>query len=148
MLESIMEKQFLSKLEGTQWTGKGELWLDPEGNKADSYDCQLQVENGVINYTWTYEGDTNKGSFTFNESGANWVDSWHQPELAKCTKVTDAWGLFTIKHTYDVPSNPSWSWQSKLTERPDGSLVLQMTNIAPWGEEDRAVRMVFSRVKL
>jgi hypothetical protein len=52
-----------------------------------------------------------------------------------------------IHHTYDVPSTLSWGWESKLTERPDDSLVLQMTNIAPWGEEDRAVRMLFARIK-
>jgi hypothetical protein len=32
-----------------------------------------------------------------------------------------------------------------LSERPSGELVLQMTNVAPWGEEQRAVRMVFTR---
>lgn len=41
----------------------------------------------------------------------------------------------------------SWGWQSKLSERPDGTLVLQMTNFAPWGEEGRAARMVFTRTK-
>ncbi len=44
-----MDRQLLAKLEGTKWAGRGELWLDPEGNKADSYDCQLQVESGAIN---------------------------------------------------------------------------------------------------
>ena len=141
-----MEKQWLNKLKGTNWTGRGELWLDPEGNKADLYECQLQIENDAINYTWAYEGEEKRGRFTFNESGAIWVDSWHQPESAQCTDVPDTWGLFTVKHTYAVPSNPSWGWQSKLTERPDGTLVLQMTNIAPWGEESRAVRMILSQV--
>jgi hypothetical protein len=28
---------------------------------------------------------------------------------------------------------------------PAGELVLQMTNITPWGEEARAVRMTFTR---
>lgn len=141
-----MVKQLLSKLAGTNWAGKGELWLDPEGNKANLFDCQLQIENGVIHYTWAYEGEAKKGSFTFNENGASWVDSWHQPEPVNCTEIADVWGLFTLRHTYDVPSNPSWGWQSKLTERPDGSLILQMINIAPWGEEARAVRMIFSQV--
>ncbi len=142
-----MDRQLLSKLEGTKWAGRGELWLDPEGNKADYYDCQLQVESGAIIYTWIHEGETKKGNFTINESGGSWVDSWHQPEAVKCTDVSGAWGLFTFKHIYEVPSSPSWGWQSKLTERPDGSLILQMTNIAPWGEEGRAVRMIFTKEK-
>ena len=142
-----MEKQWLAKLKGSNWTGKGELWLDPDGNKADIFNCQLQIESDAINYTWTYEDEIKKGNFTFNESGAIWVDSWHQPEPAKCLNVDDTWGLFTVKHTYEVPSNPNWGWQSKLTKRPDETLVLQMTNIAPWGEEGRAVRMIFSQAK-
>ena len=142
-----MEKQLLSKLEGTKWSGKGELWLDPEGNKADLFGCHLQVESGSISYTWDYEGETKNGNFTFNKNGVHWVDSWHQPERVKCKDITDERGLFTFKHTYDVPSSPGWSWQSKLSERPNGSLVLQMTNITPWGEEGRAVRMILSQVK-
>lgn len=141
-----MEKKQLTKLEGTHWKGTGELWLDPEGNQAVSYDCQLKIKNGVIHYTWIYEGETQKGSFTLNDNDVSWVDSWHQPKAVKCVDVTGAWELFTLKHSYEVPSNPNWGWQSKLSERPDGSLVLQMTNIAPWGEEGRAVRMIFSQL--
>ena len=142
-----MEKKLLIDFEGTNWNGKGELWLDPEGNKADLYNCKLHFENNTIKYTWTYQDETKKGSFTFNESGVIWLDSWHQQEPVDCKDVPNAWGLFTVKHEYDVPSNPNWGWQSKLSERPDGSLVLQMTNIAPWGEEGRVVRMIFSRVE-
>jgi len=141
-----MKKQWLTKLAGSNWAGSGELWLDPEGNNADHYDCELQVVSDAIYYAWSYEGETNKGSFSFNKSGATWVDSWHQPEPAKCLDAPDTWGLFTVKHAYDVPSSPCWGWQSKLSERPDGTLVLQMSNLAPWGEEGRAVRMIFTRV--
>ena len=142
-----MEKQLLSKFVGTKWSGKGELWLDPEGNKAGLFSCHLEVKSGSISYTWDYEGETKKGKYTFNENEGSWIDSWHQPGQVKCEDATDEWGLFTFKHTYEVPSSPSWGWQSKLSERPDGSLVLQMTNIAPWGEEGRAVRLIFFQVK-
>ena len=140
-----MMKQWPAKLVDTNWTGTGELWLDPEGNNADQYGCELDVETDAIYYTWCYENETKKGSFTFDDSGATWLDTWHQPKLVECLYVPDTWGLFTVKNTYDVPSSPCWGWQSKLSERPDGTLVLQMTNIAPWGEEGRAVRMVFTR---
>ncbi len=139
-----MIKQWLTKLAGTNWNGSGELWLDPEGNNATNYDCELKIENDAIYYTWSYENETKNGSFTFDESGAIWVDSWHQPESVQCLNVPDTWSVFTVNNTYDVPSSPSWGWQSKLSERPDGTLVLQMTNITPWGEEGRAVRMVFT----
>ena len=50
-----------------------------------------------------------------------------------------------MSHEYQVGDEPNWVWCSILSKRPDGALVLQMTNIAPWGEEGRAVRMVFYR---
>jgi len=40
----------------------------------------------------------------------------------------------------------TWGWRIALCHRaPTGELVLQMTNIAPWGEEARAVRMTAKR---
>lgn len=139
--------QWLEKLAGTQWLGSGELWLDPEGNRANQYDCKLDIDADGIRYTWSYENENKKGSFRFNESGAIWADSWHQQKPVQCFNVPQAWGIFTVIHEYEVPDNPNWGWQSKLSERPDGSLVLQMTNITPWGEDGRAVRMVFAREK-
>jgi len=139
-------KDWLTKLAGTKWKGKGELWLDPEGNTADSYDCELYIEDDAINYSWRYENETKSGCFTFNTSGVSWVDSWHQKNAVQCSSVPKAWGIFTLSHEYEVPNSPNWGWRSKLSERPDGSLVLQMTNITPWGEEGRAVRMIFNRV--
>ncbi len=139
-----MAAHWLNKLAGTEWTGSGELWLDPEGNTVDRCDCALRIETDALHYTWSYEGKTKEGSLAFEEGGATWTDSWHQPQPAKCADVPGAWGLFTVEHTYE--SNPVWGWRTKLSERPDGDLVLQMTNLAPWGEEGRAVRMIFKRV--
>jgi len=140
-------KQWLTKLAGTKWSGNGELWLDPEGNIADQFNCDLKIEADAIYYTWSYENEIKKGNFTFNETGATWKDSWHQKKSVQCLYVPDVLGIFTVHHSYNVPDNPNWGWKSKLSERPDGSLVLQMTNITPWGEDGRAVRMVFTREK-
>lgn len=101
----------------------------------------------MIYYYWLYENENKKGIFTFNESGVIWKDSWHQQKPSQCSNVPDILSLFTVHHTYDVPDNPNWGWQSKLFELPDGSLVLQMTNVTPWGEEGWAVKMVFIREK-
>lgn len=138
-------KDWLTQLAGSQWKGKGELWLDPEGNAAQLYECALKIEQDAVNYSWEYDKDTKRGSYTFNDDGATWQDSWHQKNLIQGFYVPKAWGIFTVSHEYQVPDNPNWGWRSKLSERPDGSLVLQMSNITPWGEEGRAVRMVFHR---
>jgi len=100
------------------------------------------VEN-ELHYSWSYQGEAQNGKFTFSETGASWVDSWHQPSLATCTNVAAAKGLFTVEHVYEI----DWRWRSQLSKRPDGNLVLQMTNITPWGEEGRAVRMIFTSEK-
>ena len=140
-----MLQSWLNEFQGSQWKGKAELWLDPNGNDVDISECILAIESRVLTYTWAYEGETKTGSFIFNDGGATWTDSWHQPEPVRCKYLSDAWGLFTVESSYSVPSGPDWGWRSKLSQRPDDSLVLQMTNIAPWGEEGRAVRMIVQR---
>ncbi|MEM7061861.1 MAG: hypothetical protein AAF572_01700 [Cyanobacteria bacterium P01_B01_bin.77] len=140
-----MLQPWLNQFQGSQWKGKAELWLDPNGNEANVSECILAFESRVLTYSWAYEGETKTGSFIFDDDGATWTDSWHQPEPVRCQNLSDAWGLFTVEYSYSVPSGPDWGWRSKLSQRPDGSLVLQMTNIAPWGEEGRAVRMISQR---
>ena len=136
---------FLEKMVGQKYKGKGELWLDPAGNTAEFYDCELAIEPNKIRYSWQYDNQTHEGSYTFNNKGAEWVDSWHQPKAILGSAIANTWGLFATHHEYEIPDSPNWGWRSQLSERPDGAFVLQMTNITSWGEEGRAVRMVFTR---
>lgn len=135
-----MANQRLPELAGTEWKGDAELWLDPQGNTVFLSQCTLRVQAEAIDYTWSHEGQNQQGRLDVSENGAHWVDSWHQPERTACAHVPSA-GLFTVQHTY----GQGWGWRTTLSERPDGDLVLQMTNLAPWGEAGRAVRMVFTR---
>jgi hypothetical protein len=130
---------------GTEWVGKGELWLDPLGDDVTRYECTLRVEREAVRYTWQYEGKTHEGAFVLGDASARWSDSWHQPSAVECAVVGDAWGLLALHSTYEAPGGPPWGWRTVLSERPTGELVLQMTNIAPWGEEARAVRMVLAK---
>jgi len=138
-------EEWLSQTTGTKWAGQGEIWLDPAGNSASSYECTLSVKKSAITYTWQFEGEEKQGHFAIIDNGIEWFDSWHQTHSVLCTQDKSAWGIFSIRHEYSVDGSPNWGWRSILSERPDGILVLQMTNIAPWGEEGRAVRMVFSK---
>ena len=56
-----MATQWLTRLVGTEWTGRGELWLDPEGNNVDRYNFALQIETDALHYTWSYEGQSQEG---------------------------------------------------------------------------------------
>lgn len=145
---NLKTKQWLSKLQGAKYSGCGELWLDPEGNNAELYSCELNIEADTLLYCWVYENQTQSGSFTFNDRGAIWVDSWHQNEPVQCVDGPETWSVFSVSCTYEVSGGPNWGWLSKLSQRPDGSIVLQMNNITPWGEDGRAVRMVFSRKEM
>jgi len=134
----------LSDLDGTNWVGTAELWLDPLGDSADRSDCTLSVDGHVLRYTWSHEGKENAGSITLRADAADFTDTWHQPEPMACPRLAGAPGLFQVQGAYGPESD--WGWRIGLVLRaPTDELVLQMTNIAPWGEEVRAVRMVGKR---
>jgi len=76
---------------------------------------------------------------------ASWSDSWHQSEALRCERQTDDWGLLSLRTTYGAGEGPDWGWHTSFALRPTGQLVMQMTNVTPWGEHGRAVRMVFER---
>ncbi|MDX1626968.1 MAG: hypothetical protein R3323_10675 [Wenzhouxiangellaceae bacterium] len=131
----------------TEWAGSAELWLDPAGDKAEVSDASLQVAPSRIDYTWSFRGKDQEGEIVLGEEGLRWRDSWHQPEPVRLEPVRDHGALLAGEYSYSAPTGPDWHWRVKLAQRPDGTLVLQMTNIAPWGEEVRAVRMVFQEAE-
>ena len=137
-------KTELEKLVGTNWTGTGELWLDPLGNEAHRYECTLAIAADSLRYTWSYEGKAHEGVITPRDGAVTWSDSWHQQTAVEGRELRDAWGLLTYHYTY-AAGGPDWGWRTTLSQRPTDELVIQMTNITPWGEEGRAVRMIFTR---
>lgn len=134
----------LNKLNDTHWAGTSELWLDPLGDVVTRGECSIAIAERVVLYCWAYEGKPHQGSVTLHEDGAQFTDTWHSPEIMKCGALTGARGLFVVEGKYGEDAD--WGWRIGLSLRaPSGELVLQMTNIAPWGEEVRAVRMICAR---
>ena len=132
----------LEELAGSRWEGTSELWEDPLGDVVQKSDCTMAVDGGELRYTWSYKGKAHEGKLTLGEGGASFTDSWHQQEPMACEPVTNPRSIATVQYTY----METWGWRINLCHRePTGELVLQMTNIAPWGEEARAVRMVGKR---
>jgi hypothetical protein len=124
------------------WYGESELWLDPAGNDAQVSEATVSVQPDSIAYTWVYEGSQQTGLLQWEGDILRWNDSWHQPEGVALTVVPGNGSIAAAEYSYPAGEGPDWHWRIKLSERPDGTLVLQMTNIAPWGEEARAVRTV------
>jgi hypothetical protein len=142
-----MSRADLSKLAGTEWSGTGELWLDPLGNDAHRYECSMTIDASTVRYTWSYEGKPQEGVYSLRDNDITWTDSWHQTKLVECALLPDAGGLFAFHYSYGAGEGPEWGWRTVLSQRPSGELVLQMTNIPHWGEEGRAVRMIFTPKK-
>ena len=134
----------LSELDGGEWSGTAELWLDPLGNDAIPSGCTLAIEGNRLRYTWQYEGRDQVGSVRVDADGAEFTDTWHQPEVMRCRHLPGAPALFQIQGQYGPDAD--WGWRIGLSLRPEtNELVLQMTNLTPWGEEVRAVRMIGQR---
>lgn len=135
----------LKDLDGSKWAGTGELWLDPLGNEADRCDVTAAFEGDTFAYEWAYEGQPQNGTFVFDETTVGWSDTFHQKEPAQCRVVPNKRGLITLEHDYSAPGYGEWGWRTIFSARPDGSLVIHMTNITSWGEEGRAVRWTLQR---
>jgi len=140
-----MTREALKELSGAPLTGKGELWLDPLGNEAKLSECSITVSDDALSYSWSYEGDPQQGRLELRNDGATWTDSWHSPEPMTCTAVPGSAASIDVMGSYAAGQGPAWGWRTTVSLRPTGELVLQMTNITPWGEHGRAVRMVFAK---
>ena len=139
-----------NELAGTTWSGEGELWLDPLGYETKKCACTIAVETEALRYTWSYEDSPQNGELVLREGGLEFTDTWHSPTPMAFTDVPGGWGLLNARGTYGAGAHggPDWGWRIVLSLRsaPQPTLVLQMTNVAPWGEEARAVRMICKRV--
>lgn len=135
---------FLQHKAGSRWQGQSELWLDPLGNEALESPATLVIHADGIDYSWQYQGKNQAGRLTFTDTQASWHDIWHQPDTVKLQYSADNHGIFSAWYAYPAPPDEDWYWRIQLAQRPDDTLVLQMTNIAPWGEETRAVRMLLT----
>jgi hypothetical protein len=135
----------LSDLAGSQWRGKKELWLDPMGNDVILCDCTVSIDEAGLSYSWSYEGRPQEGRLALNEQGADFSDSWHARTSMACSNAAASWARVDVTGKYGDGEGSEWGWRITLSLRSDHELVLQMTNIAPWGEEGRAVRMVCRR---
>jgi len=145
--EGKVVHSIMKEFQGTEWEGPAELWTDTKGNEAFLSEATLKFETGEIAYTWAHEGETHTGRFRIQDEVIEWRDSWHQPEWVPCKPTRNPRGLLSIEYGYEVGSGADWFWRILFSQRPDGNLVLQMTNIAPWGEESRAVRLEFNGLK-
>lgn len=136
----------LRTLAGSTWRGQGELWLDPHGDEAERCECTLAIAADAVTYTWSFRGEPHQGELRLRDGGADFTDTFHSARPMACATVPGSWALVEVAGTYAAGDGPPWGWRIAVSLRPDSDeLVLQMTNVAPWGEDGRAVRMIAKR---
>lgn len=139
----------LSVLAGSRWHGTAELWLDPLGNDAQVSPCTLELDAASVRYTWAFSGAAHHGAIEIERAGGTFTDTFHSP-VPMLLRPLASWALVDLTGTYSAGEGAPWGWRILVSHRPSlegapEAVVLQMTNVAPWGEETRAVRMVATR---
>lgn len=140
----------LRALAGTTWRGRAELWLDPLGDVAEWSDCAIYVHTDRVAYEWARGDTAHHGEIALVDAGATFTDTFHASTTMRFDIVTPTGALLELRGSYAAGEGPPWGWRIVAAFRPavmglTEALVLQMTNIAPWGEEVRAVRMTGAR---
>jgi hypothetical protein len=131
----------LAALDGA-WTGTMRLWLEADAPPDESGSTATLI-GGRLHWTWSFGGAPKAG--WIDPADLTWADSFHQPEPKPLRPMPRPGALLSGDYTYPAPEGPDWGWQVVLSQRPDGALVLQMTNLCPWGESAPAVMAVWAR---
>lgn len=143
-----MAEQSLKDAVG-RWSGTNQLWLDP-AKPADVSPGTITVAEGRVHYRWCFEKTPQYGTFNLAHRGggvdAYWQDTWHQTRTLVCRGTVGAYPLLDVVGAYEAMDGPPWRWRAVLSLRPTDELILQMYNLAPWGEPSRAVRLLCTRI--
>jgi hypothetical protein len=147
----------LKELTGT-WQGMYQL-QDPFSNLAiDSVSTATitPILGGRfvrLDYTWEYDNQPQEGSILWGYEGdtdtitAHWMDSWHMSDkVMVCRESKHDRSMISVLGRYSAPPGPDWGWRTTV-EATDEPPTFQMTmyNIKPEGQEDLAVRVVYTR---
>jgi hypothetical protein len=121
-----------------KYAGKHELWMRPDTPALEG-DVRASLDDNVLSWTWTLDDDKHEGRLHLD--GSSWQDSFHQSEAAPLQAAPAHGARFGFSCQYGPPDSP-WTWLIAVCERPEGQLVVQMTNITPWGERQLAVQWI------
>ena len=133
----------MSELIGPTWRGQAELWLDPLGNEVQTSDCSITLDQGVVRYTWAFKGEAQKRNPRALRRGSDLHRQLAQSEAASVSISPRELGAARrVSAPTARERGPTGAGAPRSAAVRAGELVLQMTNIAPWGEDGRAVRMI------
>ncbi len=148
----------LSGLVGS-WEGTTKTWFEP-GVLADESPIRgttRSILDGrfiLHEYNSSLKGKPLSGVATFGfdlTTGTYqcaWVDSFHMSTAILLSESTNSAGkLFSALGSYGVPGVAErWGWKTEIEMPDDNKLAITMFNIAPSGEEAKAVETIYTRV--
>jgi len=134
----------LATLAGSRWVGAGELWLDPLGDEAREYDCTNDQRRIGALYLVARRHAARRRLHPSRRTG-KLVRQLASADRRRVLRATRGARIARAPPCLPGIRRPGLALAHDLVREPSGELVLQMTNVAPWGEEQRAVRMVFTR---
>jgi hypothetical protein len=146
----------LERLVGA-WTGITRTWFEP-GRLADESPCRARVRvvlDGrfvVLEYEGAIKGKPLFGmaiiGYHIDASRYTmaWVDSFHLGTATMHSEGEPRENGFSVLGHYDVPQSEPWGWRTELALTSDSRLVTTAYNIAPGGDEAKAVETIYQRV--
>lgn len=152
--DSKQEHDLLARFSGS-WKGPVKTWFDPAKEpEATTWSAEGERILGGrfvrLDYRGTAMGKPHAGEMllAYERDEARfllvWIDSFHTGTQAMvCHGKLDGESL-TFLGTYPAGAE-RWGWRTKLEASPDG-ITVEMANISPTGQEDRAVSATLGRV--
>lgn len=123
-------------------------WVSPEPTASKSeMDVQLDAQGRVsaLEYTWEVDGTQQRGQLTVQRQDGtaqvtvHWKDSWHAGD-GMVFQGTQGEAL-DVLGSYAAPPGPNWGWRIVIRQAPHWEI--EMENITPEGQADRAFLLTY-----
>lgn len=147
--------KLLKSIEGN-WKGITRVWFEPR-KLADESECRGTIRSVLNNmfalheYSGSLEGKPIEGIAIYGCSLADhtlqsaWIDSFHNGTNIMFSTNKNETSPFSVLASYG--GEPAWGWRTKIElENPD-RLIITMYNIAPGGSDEKAVEVIYDRIK-
>ena len=149
---------FLTLIAGT-WIGETNTWLEPDGRPIvsqtqGSIQLLLNGRFAIYIYQSSLDGEPLHGMLTLGYNAsldryeASWIDSYHNnTAMMFCTGDPKENGLWVRGSYPDPEGGPDWGWRTEIVRPDPHHLTITAYNIAPEGQETRAIETHLTRSK-